>query len=403
MTDKNKINIVFVLGNSAPVPDVLGGGTERLVTMIANQNEVDYRANITFISPYNEEAKKASLKYNNSRFVFIKRNSFFVKVCNFIFIEVNKLIGLNLLKKGYYENIANIIKDLHADIVIDENGYVPEVEYLSKAVGKNKLVARIHWNANPISRDVDGLYGAVIGVSNYVAESWVSNSEDEDLKKYVVYSAIDEKRFEISNREKSKISIRAKYGIPVNAIVLIYCGRIAEEKGIGKLIEAFNKINNNLVYLLIVGGQNLSSSEVTQFELKQREIASNNSNIIFTGYINNSLLINYYCSADIQVIPTIVEEAVGLVAIEGMYCGLPIIASDTGGLPEYVNRNCAIIVPKNERYVDNLADEINKLVIDDDRIRDMSLASLENSRKYTQKKYYDDYINCLEKYVLFIK
>ena len=76
----------------------------------------------------------------------------------------------------------------------------------------------------------------------------------------------------------------------------------------------------------------------------------------FTGYIENQKLYRYYQSADIQVIPSLWEEAAGLIAIEGMLSGLPLIITKSGGMIEYAPSNVAVwidrdnIIPKLQSY-----------------------------------------------------
>lgn len=50
--------------------------------------------------------------------------------------------------------------------------------------------------------------------------------------------------------------------------------------------------------------------------------------------------------ADVQVVCSICEEAAGLVAIEGMMSGLPLIITDSGGLPEYVGENAYAVLKR---------------------------------------------------------
>ena len=55
--------------------------------------------------------------------------------------------------------------------------------------------------------------------------------------------------------------------------------------------------------------------------------------------------------ADVQVVCSICEEAAGLVAIEGMMSGLPLIITDSGGLPEYVGENAYAVLKKKNALI----------------------------------------------------
>ena len=353
---KNKLTIMLVTGNNAPIPDVLGGGSERLVTMLADQNEKNNRARFIIISPDNTLAMERSLLYQNSSFIYMRKNSLPLKIRNAAALLRTHVFGSRILKKGYYSNILKYTESEKIDIAVDENGYVPEWKYISDALGKEKTLAHIHWNVNPSAQGVDGLYGGIIGVSSYVADSWLQNSNDAAIKKMVVYSAVNEQRFCIPKDVNELSSVRMRYGISKDCIVFIYCGRLSAQKGVSELIHAFMSVPDANIALLIVGGSYLINSKETAYEKACKRIAANDKRIHFTGYIENSQLYQYYKAADVQVIPTIIEEAAGLVAIEGMLMGLPIIAADSGGLPEYLSEKCALIVDKNTTLEKKLAE-----------------------------------------------
>lgn len=75
--------------------------------------------------------------------------------------------------------------------------------------------------------------------------------------------------------------------------------------------------------------------------------------IRFTGYIENAELYQYYQCADMQVVPSMWEEAAGLVAIEGMLSGLPLVVTKSGGLVEYAPKEVAMQIERNG-IVENL-------------------------------------------------
>lgn len=72
------------------------------------------------------------------------------------------------------------------------------------------------------------------------------------------------------------------------------------------------------------------------------------------GYIPNNALYRYYQASDLQVIPSLWKETAGIVAIEGMLSGLPLIVTRSGGMVEYVDETCAKILERDDRLVENL-------------------------------------------------
>ena len=96
--------------------------------------------------------------------------------------------------------------------------------------------------------------------------------------------------------------------------------------------------------------------------------------------------------ADIQVIPSIWQEGAGLVAIEGMAAGLPLIITDSGGMVEYVDDESAIKVPIDEELPQNLARTILELHNDPERRKKMGSAGRCRAQKFSSKVYYRDFV-----------
>ena len=85
------------------------------------------------------------------------------------------------------------------------------------------------------------------------------------------------------------------------------------------------------------------------------------------GSIDNALLVKYYRQASIFVLPTLVE-AFGVVLLEALSCGTPVISTYTGGIPEVVKSGeNAILVPVNDSV--KLADAIEYL-LENEYVRD---------------------------------
>lgn len=396
MGNKNKkMRIALVNANTAPIPDVIGGGAERLVTMLIDQNELDKRVELIVFSPFHPEAVKLSSNYKETIFFYIGKNSWIEKLYNCFVKLLKKILKRDFNKRGYYSKVAKILQKENIDMVIDENGYVYDINLISRVVGKKKLAAHIHWLVNPVERNVDGLYGSVIGVSKYVSNYWKNTSEDKTLLARTVYSAVDQSRFKNKISENEKEVLCEELGINKNAVIISFCGRIDEQKGPLVLFKAFEIIEKKYpeTVLLFIGGSDKKGTLISNYHQKLLDASKGKRNIIFTGYIPNVELYKYYQISDILVIPTLVEEAAGLVAIEGMLSGLPIVATRSGGLPEYVSDKCAILVSKEERIVEQLEEAIGKLIKNVELRRTMSGNAIAQGERFSQQRYYDNFID----------
>ena len=141
---------------------------------------------------------------------------------------------------------------------------------------------------------------------------------------------------------------------------ILFVGRHIERKGICYLIEAAKYLPKDKFEIRIVGVGDLTE------QLKQQAAAvSEGAEIIFTGKLSPEALANEYKTANVFTLPAIVDhkgdtEGLGVVLIEAMELGLPIIASNVGGIPDVVvDGESGILVPEKDPVA--LADAFKRL------------------------------------------
>ena len=139
-----------------------------------------------------------------------------------------------------------------------------------------------------------------------------------------------------------KAAARAKLGFEDGRIVL-FVGRIQAHKGTRVAVEALGDLlesrsdEDSSVALHIVGGtsgtQGVEELDLCRTIITQRRIESN---VRFFGPQPHAVLADHYRAADVVVVPSR-SESFGLVAAEAQACGVPVVASNIGGLPYVVN------------------------------------------------------------------
>jgi glycosyltransferase involved in cell wall biosynthesis len=134
----------------------------------------------------------------------------------------------------------------------------------------------------------------------------------------------------------TKEAARAAIGIDPEALMVFYVGRFDERKGIETLVRAVGQSQlrgNQKLKLVIGGGSRPGQSDGIERERIEGIVAELGMTEIttFPGRIGDDLLPAYYTAADVCVVPSHYEPF-GLVAIEAMACGTPVVASDVGGL-----------------------------------------------------------------------
>ena len=137
---------------------------------------------------------------------------------------------------------------------------------------------------------------------------------------------------------------------PVNGkFKILFVGRHIERKGICYLIEAAKHLPRDQFEIRIVGVGDLTD------KLKaQAEEIEDAAEIIFTGKLSSEELANEYRTANVFTLPAIVDskgdtEGLGVVLIEAMELGLPVVASNVGGIPDVVVDGVSgILVPEKD-------------------------------------------------------
>jgi D-inositol-3-phosphate glycosyltransferase len=162
-------------------------------------------------------------------------------------------------------------------------------------------------------------------------------------------------------------------GTPARQCMLLYVGRVEPLKGIDILFEAMALLKQegfldiNPLCLAIIGGdpgvsQEEMSSEMERLHRLQESLGIGDL-ISFLGRRAQDTLQYYYSAAEIVVVPS-QYESFGMVALEAMACGTPVIASETGGLAFLVKHGeTGFHVPAADPHA--LANQINELMSDE--------------------------------------
>jgi D-inositol-3-phosphate glycosyltransferase len=132
--------------------------------------------------------------------------------------------------------------------------------------------------------------------------------------------------------EKQKA--RQRLGLVEDKIIL-YIGRIEPLKGIDQLLKALPLLHDgSSLRLVIIGGDNNSQDEVEKLQSLARDLAIEDL-VTFSGLVKQEELPYFYSAADVCVIPSH-YESFGLVALESLACGTPVVATDVGDLKSII-------------------------------------------------------------------
>ena len=264
----------------------------------------------------------------------------------------------------------------------------------SKMVGPQNCYYHLHYAKTPNSMERALFYNSIC-VSDYIKNKWNCNPNQNE-KNTVIYNGIDLNKYSQHSVDLDKVNyFKNKYHIFNDDFVVMFAGRFRPGKGIIELIEAFNYIQNKKIKLLLVGDFVKTFNDEKAFEESILYGIKSNKSIIHVGRIDQEDMPCFYYIADILVVPSTCEEAAGLVAIEGMSFGLPIIYTNSGGLPEYVDENCGIRIALDKHLSTNIYKAILKLFNNHKLCEKMGFYSKEKAKSFSVQKYCEELFSYL--------
>ncbi|GAG51429.1 unnamed protein product, partial [marine sediment metagenome] len=142
--------------------------------------------------------------------------------------------------------------------------------------------------------------------------------------------------------------------------IILFVGRIDPLKGIDRLLTAMTYLEKQQgLRLVIIGGDDDSEAEVERLRRLSQELHIQDS-VTFAGPVGHEVLPCYYSAAHVCVIPSY-HESFGLVALESLACGTPVVAAGVGGIESIVRQGKTGYVVKDNAPI-RLADRIAALL-----------------------------------------
>ena len=172
---------------------------------------------------------------------------------------------------------------------------------------------------------------------------------------------------------------RKKHNIPENKkIILGVAFGWGIKKGLDVFVELSKRLDDRFQIVLVGTDDNVD-----------KQLPKNIISIHCTQ--NQKELAEIYTAADLFFNPT-KEEVLGLVNIEALACGTPVITFDSGGSPECVDENCGVVVSKNK--IDDLLEKIRLICFDNPYTKE---ACFEKSQQFDKNERFNDYVKLYEK------
>jgi D-inositol-3-phosphate glycosyltransferase len=194
----------------------------------------------------------------------------------------------------------------------------------------------------------------------------------------VIPGGVDLERF----APQPRVAARNALGLDVSRKVLLFVGRIQRLKGLEVLLRAFARIVDLDAQMLIVGGRPGTTHESREIARLQHLAAKLGvaDRTRFVGAVAHADLPLYYAAADVTVMPSS-YESFGLVAVESLACGTPVIATRVGGLTSIVHDGeTGLLVPWRDG--DLFAERLRRVLVEPGLLARLSANARESVMGY---------------------
>ena len=316
---------------------------------------------VVYIGSQIGQPKTGGQKYNSKVLGYLERSGFSVEECEVgsskLPLATLRIIAMNI------DHVRRVMPLLEEDtIVIEDVHSIMRTVFLNVLMKFRRRGTMVGICHHLLIREKSNIF---LGAAGYFvtfcmlrffdAIVTVSNSTKRDLVKF---GAKEEKIYVIPNATEAPKIEKQKYG--QDETRLLFVGTCYSRKGLDTLIEAVSFLKNHRIRVDIVGNLEADRNYVSKLYGLVKEFAIDEK-VAFHGYAKIEQLWEYYRKADIFVLPSL-WEGFGIVFLDAMSFGLPIITTNAGAIPDLVKHeeNGLLVKPGNSRA---LASAIERLAV----------------------------------------
>lgn len=287
--------------------------------------------------PKQDKYEEISVSY--PKYFFLPKIGFLFQPLSIYFASYNRLKKLHKEGKVDIINAHWIFPDAVVAVYISKKLGIPSV-ISARGCDINRysssFIRRIQINWALQHAD------AITVVSNALKQKIIDIYNIEEKKISIIPNGVDETLFHPMNKKECQLSL----GLETNKKRLLFVGQLHPVKNIKTLLKALSIIKNDgeLNFETLIIGTGPLESELKSLAT---ELLLTSTEVVFKGQQSHSDIATFFGAADLLCLPSIREGRPNVI-IEALATGLPVVASNVGGIPEMVNEKNGILVSPSD-------------------------------------------------------
>lgn len=223
----------------------------------------------------------------------------------------------------------------------------------------------------------------VIAVSQSTRDDLIEMVPGLASRTVVIHEGVDERFFSADD----KTEIFKKYGI--QSPYILYVGAADAHKNLLRLVNVYKRLSDIFPHSLVLAGKITARHRPVMELVKELNL---NDRVVFTNTVSTDDLPGIYKKADLFILPSL-YEGFGLVLLEALACGTPVVASRISSIPEVVGDAGEFFDPYNE---DNMYDVCRDVLSDFELRKKMRILGISRARQFSWRRMTEETLKVYE-------
>lgn len=291
--------------------------------------------------------------------LWLNKTKTFWKLYKYFFIFSAFFKAVKLHRKNHYDIVWSMMANYAGFAALFFKIFNPSVPFLLTLQEGDPIdyIKRRARPVYPLFKMIFKRADTIQAISNYLAD--FGKSMGFKGEPVMIPNGVDIKNFDINLSLEEREQIRKELNLEERDIALVTASRLVVKNGVGDVIKALPKLNQNIKFIILGEGE---------LKEKLKELAKKlnvSDRVIFRGFVSHDKMQKYLKACDIFIRPSL-SEGMGNSFIEAMATSIPVIGTPVGGIIDFLidNKTGYLCQPQNSESV---AETIQKVISDSNK------------------------------------